>query len=87
MTGMHEMTATTKGQLVDAIISVIGRKRFDVYGEDDLVAVHQVACLYAFRKTLSGSAVETVRQTYDHLERTGQYPFFADAEDHAQPTV
>jgi len=87
MTDIHEMTASTKGQLVDAIISVIGRARFEVYGEGDLVTVHQVACLYAFRKNLSGSAVETVRQTYDHLERTGQYPFFSDAEDRTQPTV
>lgn len=70
------MTQVTREALVASIIAVIGQERFDVYGDDNLVTTHQMACLQAFRKNLSGESVEILRESYDQLERTGRYPFF-----------
>jgi len=64
--------------LTDAIIATVGKGRFDALGgEENLVAVHEFACLHAFRVAASRTETESLRTALDYLRRNGRYSFYA----------
>lgn len=70
-------TDVTKEDLEEAIISVLGEKRYNgLGGDDEMTLCHEKACMVAFLNKLEGPKIDLLRGLYEYVSMKGVYPFY-----------